>query len=350
MSAPEPSGDALGERLRALRTRRRSSGRITQGQLGTALRCSPPLISSWENGLAVPSAEQLADYATLFATDRSFESRPPRRLTDLTDAEQLVRDRLLAELASLRESVVDEQRAAATESSMSHGSWYFPDGGEVTIVCAKLPERLRENLDLAAPRSPDYAQMYTVADPDSLIELFGHIRATNPDSRVTFTTDNAFTAEHAQNHLVLLGGVDWNSVTRDIEGRLRLPVRQHSRAGDDDSSGFDLTDEGDQRVFEPTMDGHILLEDVGYFFRAPSPYDASRTVTICNGIHGLGTYGVVRALTHDKVRDANEKYLRQRFHGVAGFGVLTRVPVVHGVVTSPNWTLPESLLYEWSVD
>jgi transcriptional regulator with XRE-family HTH domain len=345
----ESSSDALGERLRTLRIRRRPSGRITQGHLGAALRCSPPLISSWENGLAVPSTEQLADYATLFATDRSFEGGPPYRMLTLDEAERIVRERLLGELISLRESIVDEQRVATTESSMSHGTWYFPDGGEVTIVCAKLPERLRENLDLAAPRSPDYAQMYTVADPDSLIELFGHIRATNPDSRVAFTTDNAFTAEHAQNHLVLLGGVDWNSVTRDIESRLNLPIRQHRRREDDDSSGFELTDMGDHRVFEPTMDGHILIEDVGYFFRAFSPYDATRTVTIANGIHGLGTYGVVRALTHDKVRDANEKHLRQRFHGVAGFGVLTRVPVVQGVVTSPNWTRPESLLYEWSV-
>ena len=349
MSAPAQR-DALGERLHALRTRGRPSGRITQGHLGAALRCSPPLISSWENGLAIPSSEQLADYATLFAGNRSFEGGPPYRLPTLDEAERSARDRLLAELLSLRDSVVDEQRVAATESSMSHGTWYFPDGGEVTIVCARLPERLRENLDLAAPRSPDYAQMYTVADPDSLIELFGHIRATNPDSRVTFTTDNAFTAEHLQNHLVLLGGVDWNTVTRDIETRLSLPLRQLRRPEDDDSSGFETSDEADDRTFEPTMDGHALLEDVAYFYRAPSPYDATRTVTICNGIHGLGTYGVVRALTHDKVRDANEKYLRQRFPGVAGFGVLTRVPVVRGVVTSPNWTLPESLLYEWSID
>jgi transcriptional regulator with XRE-family HTH domain len=348
VSTPGRSGIALADRLRELRTRRRPSARrITQGEIGRALRCSPPLISSWENGGAIPSTEQLADYATLFATERSFATKPPYRLLELTATERVIRDQILGDLVDLRDAVVAEQRTASAESSMSHGSWYFPDGGEVTIVCAKLPERLRPRL--AAPRNPDYAQMYAVADPDSLIELFGHIRATNPASRVTFTTDNDFTAEHSQNHLVLLGGVDWNSVTRNVEARLNMPVRQSRRPEDDDSSGFELRDEPDHRVLEPVMDGHVLIEDIGYFFRAPSPYDATRTVTICNGIHGLGTYGVVRALTHDKVRDVNEKYLQQRFHGVTGFGVLTRVPVVGGVATSPNWTLPESLLYEWSV-
>lgn len=45
----------------------------------------------------------------------------------------------------------------------------FPDGNDVAIVCAELPERLR--MPYTDPASPDYAPLYRFADLDALIEI-----------------------------------------------------------------------------------------------------------------------------------------------------------------------------------
>ena len=92
----------------------------------------------------------------------------------------------------------------------------------------------------------------------------------------------------------------------------------------------------------------ILLEDVALFARAVSPFNRKRTVTICNGMYGRGTYGVVRALTDERFRDRNAEYLRSRFDGCEAYCILTRVRIEGGATLTPDWTTGEYTLFEWS--
>jgi hypothetical protein len=73
-----------------------------------------------------------------------------------------------------------------------------------------------------------------------------------------------------------------------------------------------------------------------------------RYVTICNGMYGSGTYGAVRALTDERFRDRNADYLRETFGNSEAFCILSRVTVETGRVLTPDWTLPETRLFEWS--
>ena len=66
-----------------------------------------------------------------------------------------------------------------------------------------------------------------------------------------------------------------------------------------------------------------------------NPFQSSRTLTICNGIHSRGVLGAVRCLTDERVRDANERYLAERFTG-GRFALLVRVPVVTNETLSPD--------------
>jgi hypothetical protein len=81
-------------------------------------------------------------------------------------------------------------------------------------------------------------------------------------------------------------------------------------------------------------------------YRGPSPYNIKRTVTLCNGMFGRGTYGAVRALTDLRFRDRNEGYLAGRFSSKE-FGVLSRVLIVNGEALTPDWTQPQNRLFEW---
>ncbi len=127
-------------------------------------------------------------------------------------------------------------------------------------------------------------------------------------------------------------------------------MQQLARESEDVPGGFRVGAD-ETRLFKPTLqkkrDGkEVLIEDVAHFFRAPSPLNDKRTVTICNGMYQRGTLGAVRALTDARFRDRNERYLRERFAGEDTFSVISRVKVILGNVVTPDWTT-EDVLHEW---
>jgi Helix-turn-helix domain len=358
-------GRALARRLRALRERHWPDKRVTQRQLAEAFGGDRPLseslISSWESlkGTAQPPPNWLQAYATFFASRRSVEGGRGRLLGDaeLTEEERAARDRLHEELLRFRfPDAVDGHRVplARPTDTIGGGTWYFADQKPITIVCARLPPSFREKMPYTDPQDPDYVRSYTYADVDALIELFGHIRAVNPAiPDVRIRTADVLEEDDYTAHLVLLGGVDWNPVTRDITRRLKLAVRQGTRTDDDLYNGyFEVGDGEETRRFAPMLDRDgsrvTLREDVAYFFRGLNPYNNHRTITICNGTFGRGTYGSVRALTDARFRDRNEEYLGKRFHDRQRFGVVHRVVIsVKGEALTPDWTIEENRLHEW---
>jgi hypothetical protein len=115
---------------------------------------------------------------------------------------------------------------------------------------------------------------------------------------------------------------------------------------------FETTEEGGRPVqhrplLEKFGEQTILREDVALFARAVSPSNRKRIVTICNGMYGRGTYGAVRALTDERFRDRNMEYIQARFPDAEAYCILTRVTVENGVTLTPDWTLPETRLFEW---
>jgi hypothetical protein len=56
--------------------------------------------------------------------------------------------------------------------------------------------------------------------------------------------------------------------------------------------------------------------------------------------------GAVRTLTDERIREANESYLAQRFPD-GEYGLLVRVPVFHGATLSPDLQEPNNILYAW---
>jgi hypothetical protein len=354
----EDHRQTLAQRLKTLREEHWPGLGLTQQQLARALaggkKLSIASISSYENpDKPVPPTSRLSAYATFFATPRSWESEPYRVLpvTELTAEERNVREALLQELLGLRNAALLHNPAAAPTPVTSPGLWSFPEKQDVTIVCAQLPLDLRQDFTYANPESPDYVSLYTYADLDALLELHGHVRATNPTNLVTFkAAAKDVKADDYTSNLVVLGGTDWNFLTEKLHRLINLPIKSLPRETEDDPGGFQAGD----RLFVPKLEegeqGKQLTEDVALFYRGPSPFNVKRTVTICYGMYGRGTYGVVRALTDGRFRDRNEDYLRERFDTSRPFSIVSRVKVVETEVLTPDWTLPESRLYEWAED
>ena len=368
----------LARRLRALREQRWPGRKVNQSQLAAALggdgnrSVSVPLISSWESQTnpKVPPAARLQDIATFFASPRSFDGQVGRLLSpdEMTEQERAAREELLEELARLRGDALNAAASPRSPAiipstdrditqSLDAGPYRFTDGNPVNIICAQLP---REQLDRMKPYSdpldPDFIAMYRYTDLDALFELHGHLRAANPTTQVNLRLAHELQPDdYTGAHVVALGGVDWNQTTSRVLERLQLPVKQVSRLDEDEpgAAHFEVIGEdGRPVIHRPWLDESggrsILREDVALFARAPSPFNRKRYVTICNGMFGSGTYGAVRALTDALFRDRNAEYLRMSFGDSDAFCILSRVTMENGKALTPDWTLPETRLFEWS--
>lgn len=357
----EDPGAALARRLRTLRKQHWPGRTLTQTQLGAALGgLSTGLISSWENESRpiAPPMRHLRTYARFFATPRSLAGDRTRLIdiADLTPAERTLHDQLLDELTALRTAA----RAANSDSvvmlpgePIERTLWHFPLDQDIAIVVAPMPADVLAKMRYADQDNPDYIESLRYSDADALIELYGHIKAANPRNRVHYRTSDELLADDYTAHLVLIGGIDWNTATSDALSRIQIPVSQAAREDKTDDYGAFIVRSGKtERRFAPTVvrrgERRTLIEDVAHLYRGPNPHNSKRTVTILNGMFSRGTLGVVRALTDTRFRSQNEAHIQQRFDDADAFSVLTRVPVVNGLVVTPDWTKPENLLHEWS--
>jgi hypothetical protein len=353
----------LARYLRLLREERWPTVKITQPQLAQALGgerpLSVPLISSWESpsNPKIPPIPRLEAYATFFATERSVAENPPRMLSpaELTEPEQRAKDEILRELMGLRNQAMSATQPPSPSvefEAFSSGPWRFNDGRPITIVCAQLPQEFLERMPYTDRDDPDFVELYTYADVDSLFELHGHLRAANPMSQVEVRTAERLLPDDYTTHLVSLGGVDWNRATRSLLDQLELPVRQAVDWDSPEGAYFEVEENGRTVQHRPRLDEvqgrKILREDVALFARAVNPYNRLRTLSICNGMYASGSYGAVRTLTDARFRDRNAAYLQERFGDSETFCILSRVRVEQGAALTPDWTLPANRLFEWS--
>ncbi|GIE29465.1 hypothetical protein Ait01nite_025100 [Actinoplanes italicus] len=361
MPGVTPPERALAARLRKLRKSQWPDVSITQGELAEALsgrkRASVQLISSWESSTnpAPPPEDRLNAIVTFFSTRRSIETQPYRLINeqDLTadekDQRKLLRDELFAlRAAALAATAAPTVSASARSTLVGHGPWFY-EQGPILLVC---PEPEPEAMNGSAPltSTADASDVYRLTDLKSLIELYGHIRAVNPDLHVSYKGALEMTTDDWTKHLVLLGGIDFNLATELAMLRTSVPVTQRS-VDDDPSRGCFQVVEGDETLnFSPTFadlgGSRVLTHDIGHFFRAPNPHNRERTISVCNGMFGSGVYGAVRALTHDGMRDKNADFLAERFVDDT-FSLLFRVDVVKDEALTPDWTAPGTVLHSW---
>jgi hypothetical protein len=346
----EPAGQTssdLATKLRFLRTEHWPDCNLTQAALANALgRVSPASIATWESRKSpkVPPREKVAAYAQFFATRRSIEFEPALLpLDSFTPDEHTAYQGLLAELLGLHTAA---RGGAAPESfGAARRSWHFTDPGPLTIVCAQLPKETASAF--ADQDNPNYTRLAGFADLDAMVELLGHVRAENPSMGVFYKAAPDVRADDLSGHVVIIGGIAWNDVTKRLIDLSELPVRQ--KEVPELITGEFFVTEGDGEQFWPQLSGEPgkLIEDVGLLVRMQNPLNSNRTLTMCNGIHSRGVLGAVRTLTDARLRESNEQYIAQHFPGNQ-FGILTRVQVIEGETLTPDLHTGGTVLYQWA--
>ena len=380
----------LALRLRELRL----SWGVTQRQLSDALGLSGALVSSWENGTAVPPEERLNAYARFFATRRSTNQRPAALIPseDLTAEEDRARSNLIDELVRLREEALDgpAQRLRVT-GALGGRFWYLPDGQPITILCSPLSQQqlaftpeagetgelIRVAQYATNPSHPNAVRNLGNGDIDALLELVGHIRAENPTADVRWMTyDRITSADQLTGHLVVLGSGDTESsplpagdtsMVWALQEQLDFPISPRWPATSNaleaefggefvdtvDSDGRP-TDDPEKTVQEEVYRPRFLRDeasadrprvlargapqltaDVGYVVRARNPLNPNATLTMFSGIFSRGTYGAVRAFTDATFRARNEQWVADALDP-DDFWVLFRVSIIADNTITPD--------------
>lgn len=336
----------LAAALRNLRESTWPNREITQSQLAKALssegRVAGPTLSSWEslNNPKTPPVARIRAYARFFSTQRSLDGEPHLIPEDQLRPEEL--DRFRARESQLLQLLHPEER------KIQHIFRF--DVGPVVVICPDAPAKVRGSL--AKEDDPNFTKLQQYGDLDALIQLYGHLCAENPSLEVLYKLASEVVPEDYGSHVILLGGIGWNKVTRHIEDVLgQVPIRQIAAA---DLAGGEIfrieNADGMQSFYFPESvvlgDRKELVADVAYVARLRNPFQFDRTLTICNGIHSRGVLGAVRCLTDATVREHNEKYLADRFPA-GEFAMLLRVRVVGNETLSPDLRDPTVRLYEW---
>ncbi len=336
----------LAERLRELRERQG----LTQGLVARVLGGEKPLstatISLWEKADSgrMPSPQQLAAYARLFCTARSFGTRDARLLRDdeLDERERQRETELYQELLALRDTEQVAKAVPAEAGQRRSLFWHFPEGRAVSIVGSDAADPP----SYASPDHPYYTRYARFADLDTLIEIFGEVKAENPGKLIRILPPEDLVRDFALNHLVIIGGAAVYDTAPYFAEDIPLPTARPIPA----KQGwvFECAVGDEKREFTSEYRGESLVADVGVFARGPHPNVPSRTVTLLSGITSRGVHGAALCFTDPVVRADNERYLRETLGSAGAFCVVMRVPVRNDEALPPNLRRGNVRLYEWS--
>jgi hypothetical protein len=184
-----------------------------------------------------------------------------------------------------------------------------------------------------------------LADLDSLIDIYGAIRAYNPTSRVVIKAVQDLTQRDVTHHLVVIGGMAWVTMSPQLSRIFPIPIQPVDPA----DRGVIVVSESEAGELEfayRVVDG-LLVEDVGYYARGPNPSAPLRTMTLCGGITTRGVHGAARCFIEPEVREQNEQYLFPRFPEGSTYCVVMRVPVINRDPLTPDLSKKENRLFEW---
>lgn len=346
MALDRDQGIKLARALRNLRESTWPDLEVTQSQLAKALssegRVAGPTLSSWESLTSpkTPAVARISAYARFFCTRRSLEDEPHLIPEDQLTPEELDRFREL-ESQLLQELQPRENQLQRV--------FHFA-AGPVIVVCPDAPEEVRGSL--AKEEDLNFTKLQQYGDLDALIQLYGHLCAENPSLEVLHKLASEVVPPDYRNHLILLGGIGWNKITRRI-GRFlgKVPIKQIDVTDLPGGDIFQVEEaDGAKSFYYPESEEvggrKELVADVAYIARLRNPFQFDRTLTICNGIHSRGVLGAVRCFTDATVRDHNEKYLADQFPE-GEFAILLRVRVVGNETMSPDLRDATARLYEW---
>lgn len=241
--------------------------------------------------------------------------------------------------------------------------WGFKDGDPVVVVCSELDEAdSRQNVE---PREFIYNLKYGDLDAlfevvTTLLRLYSRLRL-----RVLSSGEAEKIRLDTSGHVVLIGGPDYNALTRNVLAGSEAPRIEYRSPHDGIRSELNpdeitLVDRKSAREYFEASE----MKDYGYFERIENPFCHGRFLLLVGGCHTIGVTGAAKAFSLADSEQGeipatvlnNASTVARSLSESKEFTVLLRVSRIGQTVSTPVvddstvWARPPkdlSVDYEW---
>lgn len=181
--------------------------------------------------------------------------------------------------------------------------WGIRDGESVIVVCSELENPEHRQL-VEPPREFIYSLKY--GDVDAYFEVVTTLLRLYPAIKLRIMSAGEATATRVDlaRHLILIGGPDYNALTREIlnQSDTQFDYRSPDGATQSEKTPQEIVlyDKGsDKEYCFPTKiseDGD-RDQDYGYFERIANPRYRKKNIVLIGGCHTVGVTGAVKAFS-----------------------------------------------------
>lgn len=219
--------------------------------------------------------------------------------------------------------------------------WGIKKGDYVIVVCSELEEG--EQRQQVEPREFIYNLKY--GDVDAYFEVIITLLRLYPDIklRIVSAGEGEKTRIDMTQHLILIGGPDYNSFTARILSKRITQYKYKSPTLDERSLLHP-----NEIVLYDLLNGKEFYEDAdekdyGYFERIKNPDNPEKNIIIIGGCHAIGVTGAVRAFSMaeseqgetPRVVVTNAKKVAKKISRKSEFSVLVNVERVAQTINTP---------------
>jgi hypothetical protein len=219
--------------------------------------------------------------------------------------------------------------------------WNLNPTDTVYIVC---PELLKPD-ERQNPELNEFLYLGKYGDIDSFLVLFASLSKLYPNMNLKFCTSREFNLlpgnPHSEN-LILLGGPDYNEVTRYyIEKRKISPYEFIVIGEDEDEIG--IKHPHSESIYCASFEGDEQLKcimDYGFFIKTKNPSNEHKKLFMINGIHTYGVYGAAKcfALHEDSEYEVANNNCKEVIFSIGSgscFAALFQVNCVSNKIQTP---------------
>jgi hypothetical protein len=221
--------------------------------------------------------------------------------------------------------------------------WGIRGRDSVVLVCSELDDPIPRQY--AEDREFIYLLKY--GDVDALVEVTSTLLRLYPDIDLkVLSSGEADTVPlDLGSHIVLIGGPDYNRLSRRILelGRTRFEYRSPysgvpAKADPQQITIFDKAD--GKEWFRNSLD-----YDYGYFARIPNPMSHDHSIILIGGCHTIGTTSASKMFSLSQITSPpsvgivlkNAKYASKGIHKKKGFSILIRANKIGATISTPTF-------------
>jgi hypothetical protein len=179
--------------------------------------------------------------------------------------------------------------------------WGIKDGDDVTVVCSELPNAEERQFVKDVEDEGDREFIYNLkyGDVDAYFEVIVTLLRLFPKIKLRVQSSGEVEVARTDfaRHLILIGGPDYNSITRKYLRKKITQIDYRSPETEECSSKYP-----EEIVIYERSTGIEYCEftnekDYGYFERVKNPDDPKRSIILLGGCHTIGVTGAVRAFS-----------------------------------------------------